>query len=234
RSGRAGARGRPAPRAAVGVAGGGVLQREPELLGERRQPGEHVAQLVEARLVVALADRLGQLAQLLGEPGDGRRRPAGPVPLAVDRGHPALELAQVHDPDNRTGRRPGVRVRRSPRSGAARRVGRVPSFCGRTPPRGGPMAVPSKTVECRVFDADNHYYEPVDMFERYIDPAYADRTFTTERRGDDTVVLFQGRPFGFVGGQGSKQRIRPGALRAMLRGEPVDDDEDVDDSYAGD
>jgi predicted TIM-barrel fold metal-dependent hydrolase len=47
-------------------------------------------------------------------------------------------------------------------------------------------------------------------------------------------VLFRGRPFGFVGGQGSKQRIRPGALRAQLRGELPDDDEDVDDSYASD
>ena len=33
-------------------------------------------------------------------------------------------------------------------------------------------------------------------------------------------MLFQGRPFGFVGGSGSKRRIRPGALRAQLRGDP--------------
>jgi predicted TIM-barrel fold metal-dependent hydrolase len=95
------------------------------------------------------------------------------------------------------------------------------------------MAVRSQAVEYRVFDADNHYYEPVDMFEQYIEPKYADRTFTVEDRDGDRVVLFDGRPFGFVGGNGNKQRIRPGSLRALLRGEPLPDD-DEDDSYASD
>ena len=45
-------------------------------------------------------------------------------------------------------------------------------------------------------------------------------------------MLFDGRPFGFVGGRGSKRRIRPGALRAQLRGDLPADDPDVDDSYA--
>jgi predicted TIM-barrel fold metal-dependent hydrolase len=36
------------------------------------------------------------------------------------------------------------------------------------------------------------------------------------------------------GGSGNTRRIRPGALRALLRGELTDDDEDVDDSYASD
>ena len=95
------------------------------------------------------------------------------------------------------------------------------------------MGVLSQPVDYRVFDADNHYYEPVDMFERYIDPNYRDRTFTVEERDGGKVVLFQGRPFGFVGGAGNKQRIRPGALRAMLRGETLPE-QDEDDSYASD
>jgi predicted TIM-barrel fold metal-dependent hydrolase len=95
------------------------------------------------------------------------------------------------------------------------------------------MAVLSQQVDYQVFDADNHYYEPVDLFERYIDPAYRDRTFTVEQHDDTKTVLFQGRPFGFVGGGGNKERIRPGALRAMLRGETLPDT-DEDDSYASD
>ena len=96
------------------------------------------------------------------------------------------------------------------------------------------MAVLSRNVDYRVFDADNHYYEPVDMFARYIDPEFAERTFRPVEQDGETVVLFDGRPFGFVGGTGSKRRIRPGALRARLRGDEADDDDDVDDSYAAD
>ena len=81
------------------------------------------------------------------------------------------------------------------------------------------MAVLSKDIDYRVFDADNHYYEPVDMFARYIDAQYAERTFLTEERDGETIVLFEGRPFGFVGGSGNKRRVRPGALRAQLRGD---------------
>jgi predicted TIM-barrel fold metal-dependent hydrolase len=95
------------------------------------------------------------------------------------------------------------------------------------------MGVLSTPVDYRVFDADNHYYEPVDIYERYIDPRYRDRTFTVEERPDGKAVMFQGRTFGFVAGGGHKQRIRPGALRAMLRGDAVPE-EDEDDSYASD
>ena len=81
------------------------------------------------------------------------------------------------------------------------------------------MAVLSKEIDYRLFDADNHYYEPVDMFARYIDPEYAERTFQTEERDGETIVLFDGRPFGFVGGSGSKRRIRPGrAASTTTRG----------------
>ena len=31
-------------------------------------------------------------------------------------------------------------------------------------------------------DADNHYYEPLDLFERYIAPEFRDRTFRVRRR----------------------------------------------------
>ena len=67
-----------------------------------------------------------------------------------------------------------------------------------------------------IFDADNHYYEPIDLFERYIDPKYRDRTFRVVDAGDGfKEVVFEGRPFGFVGGAGQRMRIRPGTLRAL-------------------
>jgi predicted TIM-barrel fold metal-dependent hydrolase len=96
------------------------------------------------------------------------------------------------------------------------------------------MTVLSKSIDYRFFDADNHYYEPLDMFGRYIEPAFAERTFVAEERDGEAVVLFDGRPFGFVGGKGNRRRIRPGALRAQLRGEAPVDEPEVDDSYASD
>jgi predicted TIM-barrel fold metal-dependent hydrolase len=94
------------------------------------------------------------------------------------------------------------------------------------------MPALSRSLDYRLFDADNHYYEPLDIFVRYIEPAFAERTFVTEQRDGETVVLFDGRPFGFVGGKGNKRRVRPGALRAQLRGDLPPEDPDVDDSYA--
>src|ERR1700722_5839716 len=93
------------------------------------------------------------------------------------------------------------------------------------------MVISSTPADYRFFDADNHYYEPLDMFTRYIDPAFADRTFLVEERDGDAVVIFEGRPFGFVGGSGNKRRVRPGSLRARLPG-PPDDEGEVDDRYA--
>jgi predicted TIM-barrel fold metal-dependent hydrolase len=93
------------------------------------------------------------------------------------------------------------------------------------------MATLSKSIDYRLFDADNHYYEPVDLFERYIEPRYVERTLHVEERDGETVVSFDGRPFGMVAGVGHSRRIRPGALRARLRGERPELAEDVDDSY---
>lgn len=94
------------------------------------------------------------------------------------------------------------------------------------------MPALARPLDYRLFDADNHYYEPVDMFSRYIEPAFADRTFVVEEGDEGSVVLFEGKPFGFVGGSGNMKRVRPGALRARLRGQEPDEVPDVDDSYA--
>ncbi|MGE0880457.1 MAG: amidohydrolase family protein [Acidimicrobiia bacterium] len=95
------------------------------------------------------------------------------------------------------------------------------------------MATLQHPIEYRVVDADNHYYEPLDVFERYIDPRYRARTFTVHDTDDGyKEVRFDGRPFGFVGGAGQRQRVRPGALRARLRGEQPNEEPEFDDSYA--
>ena len=96
------------------------------------------------------------------------------------------------------------------------------------------MTARHRSFDYLLFDADNHYYEPVDLFVNYIAPEFRDRTFQLEDRDGETIVLFDGKPFGFVGGSGSKQRIRPGGLRARLRGDVDPQDDDEDTSYAGD
>lgn len=90
------------------------------------------------------------------------------------------------------------------------------------------------TVIPRVFDADNHYYEPVDLFERYIAPEFRERTFRVTDVDGEPLVTFGGVPFGFIGGSGNARRIRPGSLRPRARGEVVSDDPPVDDRYAVD
>ena len=89
-------------------------------------------------------------------------------------------------------------------------------------------------IRYRVVDADNHYYEPVDLFERYIDPAFRERTFRVTEVDGERVVVFDGVPFGFIGGSGNTKRIRPGSLRSRSRSAVPPDDPDVDDRYASD
>ena len=75
----AGAGAAAAAGAAGGVAGGGFVQGEVELVRQRRQPHEDVAELVELCVLVALADGLGQLTELLGQatPRSSRARGRG-------------------------------------------------------------------------------------------------------------------------------------------------------------
>ena len=86
---------RAAARAALFVPRRRVVEGDPELVRERRQPGERVAELVHLLGAGALARRLRELAHLLGEPGHRRRDAPGAVPRAVRRFHPALELAEL-------------------------------------------------------------------------------------------------------------------------------------------
>lgn len=79
-----------------GIAPGGVIEGEAERLGQRCQPGEHVTQLVKLVAGIALADSLGELPQLLGQPGDRRWHPAGLVTVSVGTGDHVLESSEIH------------------------------------------------------------------------------------------------------------------------------------------
>jgi len=69
-----------------------------------------------------------------------------------------------------------------------------------------------------LLDADNHYYEPRDCFTRYIEPAYRDRTVRVRASdGGREVVLVGDRPFTFLDDPFSARKVKPGALRELLR-----------------
>ena len=70
-------------------------QVDADLVGERGEPGDDVGELVLAVGVGALAHRLGQLADLLGEPRHGRRDATAAVPLAVGALDQLLEGDEV-------------------------------------------------------------------------------------------------------------------------------------------
>lgn len=97
--GSAGAGDGGALRAATPVAVDHLGQVDAHLIGERRHPGEYVAELVLDLMARPLADGLGEFAELLGEPGDGRGDPAVPVAVPVGPFDHVLEFAEVHGVD---------------------------------------------------------------------------------------------------------------------------------------
>lgn len=75
-----------------------------------------------------------------------------------------------------------------------------------------------------IFDADNHYYEALDAFTRYLDPAWGPRTIQWAQ--------IDGRSYHVVGGKVSHAVVNPtfdpvaepGVLRDYFRGNPNGDD----------
>ena len=66
-------------------------------MGQRSQPGEHVAQFVALFGGVAFAHGLGELTDLLAEPCHRRRSAACLVSFAVGLGNDGLELIDLHE-----------------------------------------------------------------------------------------------------------------------------------------
>ncbi len=70
----------------------------------------------------------------------------------------------------------------------------------------------------RLFDADNHYYEPRDCFTRFIEPRHRDKAIrvVADDGGQERVMVGR-KPFTFLGNLDFDHHARPGALREMLR-----------------
>ncbi|MCH2169168.1 amidohydrolase [Myxococcota bacterium] len=80
-----------------------------------------------------------------------------------------------------------------------------------------------------LFDADNHYYEPVDAFTRYIEPKHRDKVIHVEHEDDGKEVLFIGeRRFTFLEHRDFQVTTRPGSLREMLHRMGEDDYKQTD------
>jgi len=70
----------------------------------------------------------------------------------------------------------------------------------------------------RLFDADNHYYEPRDCYTRHIEPRYRDRAIHVVPGPDGREKIMVGdKPFTFLAHHSFDRTAKPGALREMLR-----------------
>jgi predicted TIM-barrel fold metal-dependent hydrolase len=77
----------------------------------------------------------------------------------------------------------------------------------------------------RVFDADNHYYEPRDCFTRHIEPRLRDKAIHARpnpQTGRDEIWVGD-KPFTFLKHRSFDHTIKPGKLREMLRAGRRDD-----------
>ena len=83
--------------AALRVALRGFVEIDAELVGERRQPGQHVAELVHLLLVRAFSNGLGEFADLFRQPRHRARDAASPVACPEGRVDLSLKVGQVHD-----------------------------------------------------------------------------------------------------------------------------------------
>jgi predicted TIM-barrel fold metal-dependent hydrolase len=71
-------------------------------------------------------------------------------------------------------------------------------------------------------DADNHYYEPLDAFTRYLDPKFKQRGVQPVNDGRHTHLLIGGRVNRFVPNPTFDPIIVPGCLDLMFRGQIPD------------
>jgi hypothetical protein len=68
-------------------------------------------------------------------------------------------------------------------------------------------------------DADNHYYEPLDAFTRYLDPAFKRRGIRPVQNGRRTELLADGQLLEFIPNPTFDPVIVPGCLDVAFRGQ---------------
>jgi predicted TIM-barrel fold metal-dependent hydrolase len=74
-------------------------------------------------------------------------------------------------------------------------------------------------MDTRPFDADNHYYEALDAFTRYLDPKFRDRGVRPVQDGKRVVLLMAGKVNSFVPNPTFDPIIVPGCLDPLFRGQ---------------
>jgi len=75
-----------------------------------------------------------------------------------------------------------------------------------------------RQIDYRLFDADNHYYEPRDCFSRHIERRHRDKAVRVVVDGEGRERVMVGdKPFTFLGNFDFDHNAKPGALREMLR-----------------
>jgi predicted TIM-barrel fold metal-dependent hydrolase len=74
-----------------------------------------------------------------------------------------------------------------------------------------------------MFDADNHYYEPIDAFTRYLDPAMRNRCMQWVELNGKTRLLVGGRINRFIPNPTFDPIARPGSLYEYFRGNATKD-----------
>ena len=80
----------------VDVARDRVFEREPELVGQRRQPREHVTEFVKLLGRRALANSLREFAEFFAEPRNRGGDTTGMVVGAVETIHQCLDFGQLN------------------------------------------------------------------------------------------------------------------------------------------
>ena len=73
-----------------------LLQVNPKLVCDGSDPGKDIAKLMDLVFGRSLSDCLGQLADLLHQPGDGHRHAPLGIGSAVLLAHQILKLGEVH------------------------------------------------------------------------------------------------------------------------------------------
>src|SRR6478752_7490651 len=74
-------------------------------------------------------------------------------------------------------------------------------------------------MDPRPFDADNHYYEPIDSFTRHLDKKFTDRGVKPVQDGKRVKVLMGGKVNTFIPNPTFDPIIVPGCLDPLFRGE---------------
>ena len=74
----------------------------------------------------------------------------------------------------------------------------------------------------RPIDADNHYYETLDAFTRYLDPAFKRRGVQVVLNGKHTEMLIGGKLNRFIPNPTFDPVIVPGCLDLQFRGQIPD------------